>query len=72
MEKYMNKEYKDTIESVKVLSGQAKDSGNTYYYLNIRFINGYEARLYATGDKAFAIQNALDLFESQKTIDSAF
>lgn len=71
MDKYMNKNYKDVIDNIQVKQGTAKDSGNTYYFLELHFINGYSARIFCLGDKQFAIQNALDLYESQQ-LDSAF
>lgn len=70
MEKYMNKNYKDVIDRIEVKSATAKDTGNLYYYLDIHFINGYSSRIYCLGDKQFAIQNALDMFDTQKVVDT--
>ena len=72
MDKYLDKESKDMIDSVKLKQGVAKDSGNTYYYLDVHFINGYNTRILAFGDKQFAIQNALDQLETQKQVNSTF
>lgn len=66
MESYVNKNYKNAIESLKVCQGVAKDSGNTYYYIELLFINGYSKRIYLNDDSRFALSNAFDFVDVSK------
>lgn len=60
MDKYINTNQKKAIESLTVCQGIAKETGNPYYYLSLKFINGYEKRIFLNDDSKFAVLNALD------------
>lgn len=64
LEKYKDMEIKDIISSVAVREGKAKDSGNTYYYLEINLINGYQTRMFVNSDAMFAWLNALESLDN--------
>lgn len=69
MEKYLEKEYKGAVSSLKLCQGVAKDSGNPYYYLSLTFVNGYERRLFLNDDQRFAISNAFDTIDTAKILN---
>lgn len=63
MEEYLQKNYKDCVESITLCTGIAKTSGNQYYYINLKLINGYEKRIFVNNEQMFAFKNAFDLLE---------
>ena len=67
--KYMGKNYSKVIKEVIVVQGTAKDSGNIYYAVELKFINGYSKRLFLRNDEAFAWANAFELIETQNSVD---
>lgn len=72
LQNYFNKELKDAIQSVQVVQGTAKDSGNIYYAIEITFINNYKKRLFLRSDEQFAWCNAFDMIESNQVIQNNF
>lgn len=60
---YQNKELKNAISSVQVVSGLSKE-GNTYYCIELHFINNYTKRLFLRNDEMFAWCNAFSLLET--------
>lgn len=69
---YQNQNLKGIIKSVQVVQGIAKDSGNTYYAIELQFINGYSKRLFLRSDEQFAWVNAIELLDVDKTINEQF
>lgn len=72
LSKYLGKELKDTIGSIQVVQGTAKDSGNIYYCLDVTLTNGYKYRKFLRGSEEFAWSNAFDQLDMQKQVDAAF
>lgn len=72
--KYFNKEDYATkvVKACRVVQGTARDSGNTYYALEIEFINGFTKRIFPNDAERFAVTNAFDMIDTQKTIDNNF
>lgn len=70
LSKYMGVELKAAIDSLSVVSGTARDSGNTYYAVEISFINGYKKRIFLKSDEAFAWTNAFELLKTQSIVDN--
>lgn len=63
MDKYLNNNIKNAIESLTVCQGTAKESGNPYWYLSLKFINGYEKRIFLNDDSKFAVLNAIETIQ---------
>lgn len=72
LSKYVNRELYNAIESVKVIQGTAKESGNVYYAIEIRLVNGYSFRLYPKEGDRFAWMNAFDYLETSTQVEKAF
>lgn len=72
LSKYLDRELIGAIRSMRVQQGKAKDSGNTYYYIELFFNNGYNKRLFLTSDEIFAWCNAFEMLETNKVIDNEF
>ena len=72
LSKYINKELYNVIESVKVIQGTAKDSGNVYYAIEIKLVNGYSFRVYPKEGDRFAWVNAFEYLDANTQIDKAF
>lgn len=70
--RYLGKELKGAISSLKVVQGTARDSGNTYYAIELAFINGYTKRIFLRSDEQFAWTNAFEQLETQKQVDANF
>ena len=64
--KYMGQNLKGIISSINVVQGTAKDSGNTYYCIEMGFINGYKKRLYLRAEEQFAWVNAFETLNVSK------
>lgn len=64
------KDLKNAITSVEVVQGTAKDSGNIYYAIELKFVNGYTKRMFLRSDESFAWANAFDLIDVQRVVDS--
>ena len=60
------------VKACRVVQGTARDSGNTYFALELEFVNGYKKRIFPNDAERFAISNAFDLVEMQKQVDVAF
>lgn len=69
LSKYINRELVNSVESVKVISGTAKDSGNTYYAIEIKLCNGYSFRVYPREGDRFAWVNAFEYLETNSQLD---
>lgn len=67
--KYMGRDLKKIIANLEVVQGTARDSGNTYYAVEITFINGYKKRLFLRSDEQFAWTNAIDQLDTTKQIE---
>lgn len=63
MDEYLNKNYKKALAELSIFKGAAKETGNPYYMLVLKFNNGYERRLFLNDDQKFALQNAFDLVD---------
>ena len=72
LQKYLGRELKDSIQSMLVVQGQAKDSGTTYYAIELTFINGYKQRVFLRGAESFAWTAAFDLITVNKQVENAF
>lgn len=72
LQKYMNKDLKDSIAKLEVVQGTAKDSGNIYYAIEISFINGYSKRIFLSGAEQFAWVNAFEQLETQIQVNKEF
>lgn len=72
LQKYLGKDMKGVIAGLEVVQGTAKDSGNTYYAIEISFINGYKKRLFLRSDEQFAWTNAFEQLLTQKQVDAEF
>ena len=72
MEEYLGKEYKGAVSSLQLKQGTAKDSGNPYFYLSIKLINGYETRVFLNDDKKFAIKDAFEQVSTHKAVEDSF
>lgn len=72
LQKYIGRELKDAIQSMQVVQGQAKNSGYSYYAIDITFINGYKQRIFLRGAEAYAWTSAFDLITVNKQVESAF
>lgn len=66
---YGRNDLRKSIASLEVVQGKAKDSGNIYYAVEIKFINGYSKRFFPMDAEKFAITNAFDLIPVQEQID---
>ena len=60
------------LAKIEVVQGTARESGNTYYAIELTFINGYKARIFLRGAESFAWCNAFDMIQTQQQIDSDF
>lgn len=69
---YLNRELKDCLSSLTVVQGQARDTGNLYFAIELRFINGYSKRLFLRSDEQFAWINAFDQLDTETTINKEF
>lgn len=67
--KYLGQDYVKAIRSIQVKQGTTKE-GSIYYYLSLLFINGYEYRMFLKSDQQFAVSNAFELLNTQKSVDS--
>lgn len=72
LSKYQNKNLYNVIESVKVIQGTAKESGNIYYAIEIALVNGYSFRVYPKEGDRFAWVNAFEYLETNTQLDKAF
>lgn len=63
---YMGRNLKNSLTSLEVCQGTAKESGNIYYYVELTFLNGFKKRLYLQSAEAFAFTNAFDLIEADQ------
>lgn len=72
LQKYLNRELKGAIRSVTVGQGKAKDSGNTYYYIQLSFVNGYDKRIFLNSEESFAWCNAFEQLETEQQISAEF
>lgn len=71
LQKYFGRDdLKKSIASLEVIQGKAKDSGNIYYALDIKFINGFSKRLFPQDAEKFAITNAFELIPVQEQVDA--
>lgn len=71
--KYFGKSnLKDAIAEINVVQGVAKDSGNTYYCVELSFINGYRKRMFLKNEEIFCWVNAFEQAETQKQINQTF
>ena len=61
----------NSIADLKVVSGLSK-SNTTYYCLELSFTNGYSRRLFLNDAETFAITNAFEQSDINKTIDADF
>ena len=52
---HINKNILETVSSMTIESGKAKQSGNPYTYLLLTFENGYSLRVYPTNEAKFII-----------------
>lgn len=66
LQRYISTELKKAVDSVQVKTGMTKE-GNTYYYISLKLINGYEKKLFVNDAERFAFISA---FESLPTIRS--
>lgn len=71
LEKYVGRNLIKALESMQVVRGQSKE-GNTYYCIELTFINGYKHRVFLRGAESFAWATAFDLIDINKTIQSEF
>lgn len=70
---YGREEYATKIvKACRVVQGTARDSGNTYYAIEIEFINGFKKRLFPNDAERFALVNAFDMVDTAKQVDAAF
>lgn len=72
LSKYLDRDLRGAIRSMRVQQGKAKDSGNVYYYIELIFNNGYNKRLFLSSDETFAWCNAFEMLETNKFIDNEF
>lgn len=72
LSKYLDRDLRGAIRSMRVQQGKAKDSGNVYYYIELIFNNGYNKRLFLSSDETFAWCNAFEMLEINKVIDNEF
>lgn len=73
LSKYLGRDdLKNVISSLTVFQGTAKESGNTYYALELKLINGFPTRMYLKPDALFAWLNALELLDTNNQMDAAF
>lgn len=70
LQKYLGRELKDIISGLHVIQATAKESGNTYYCLELTFINGFSKRLYLGQGEPFAFTNAVDMLSTQQQVDA--
>lgn len=68
---YVGKELKDAVSSLQVVKGTSKE-GNTYYCIQLEFINGFPKRLFLKQDEVFAWTNAFDMLETNKQLGINF
>ena len=72
LQKYLNQELKGIVQSIVVIQGTAKDSGNIYYAIEMTFINGYKKRIFLRNDEQFAWVNAFDQLVTQQQVNASF
>lgn len=72
LQKYLGRELKESLQSIQVVQGQAKDSGNIYYAVELTFINGYKQRIFLRGAEAYAWTSAFELITVNKQVENAF
>ena len=65
MDKYINQEMKNVIQSVQFKKGKTKE-GTEYTYLNLTLINGYNHRIFLRDAEQFAFFNAFDVLNVSK------
>lgn len=70
--KYLGRDLKGIIGQVNVIQGTAKDSGNTYYAIELSFINGYKKRLFLRDEERFAWTNAIEQLDTQVQVNAQF
>lgn len=63
---------KKVITSCNIVQGTARDSGNTYYAIEIQFMNGFRKRIFPNEGERFAILNAFDIVSTEKQVDVTF
>lgn len=68
---YVGKELKDAVSSLQVVRGTSKE-GNTYYCIQLEFINGFPKRIFLKQDEVFAWTNAFDMIDMNKQINVNF
>lgn len=69
---YIGKELKDAIGSVQVVSGKAKDSGRSWYAVELQFINGYSKRYFLNNEETFAWTDAFETLATEKQVEAVF
>lgn len=68
---YINKNnLKGAIAELNVVQGTAKDSGNIYYCLEIKLINGFSHRLFLRDAQSFGWCNAFDMIDTDDMINN--
>lgn len=72
LSKYMGRNLKEIIGDIQVVQGTAKDSGNIYYAIELKFINGYTKRLFLRSEEQFAWVNAIEQLQTQTQLDQSF
>lgn len=48
------------ISAIQLKEGKARETGNTYYYLEFDFKNGYAERVFISSKNSFGVLNALE------------
>ena len=69
--KYLGRDLRGVIGGIEVVSGTSKE-GKPYYCIEISLINSYKKRLFLRSDEQFAWTNAIDLYDTQKQVDTIF
>lgn len=69
--KYLEKDIKKIIQSVKPIACTAK-TGQPYVAIEMKFNNGYSKRLFLKSEEEFAWINAIELLDAEKTIEAEF
>lgn len=58
MDDYLNKNYVDIIRELIIKKETSKATGRPYYCFDLKFINGYERRIFLNNDQLFAMTDA--------------
>ena len=65
LQNYLNKtNLKESIGSLNVVQGTAKNTGSVYYCIELEFKNGFTKRLFLNDAETFAVSDAFNRLET--------